>query len=356
MNSEETLQILKNRICEYTEKSKAFNCKKTVIICEIHETEEIKDFCLNNNLRIDVFDIFVNEGSVFHQFKLWGNNAHYFISKKVMTDLLFRKIVNSEIAMNNIYVGPTSAGYFDLYDKRDNIINNIDKITELMNLFNDEHSIEVLLNVLVRLSVPYQFHFYYEPEDYVQYFNEKFKFTEYEYFMDAGVGNGINIYEFINKVNWKYNKIIGLEADDNNFNIAAENIINIENVELLNKALYDYDGNIRFLSTERSSKKSNSRVGEDGNIVVETIKGDSLNEPFTFIKMDIEGSEMHALEGLKETIKTYNPKLAICVYHFQSDFWEVPLKIWSLNQNYTLELRNHKKLDDLTETIVYAWV
>lgn len=41
-----------------------------------------------------------------------------------------------------------------------------------------------------------------------------------------------------------------------------------------------------------------------------------------YIKMDIEGSEMAALMGAKETIKRHKPYLAICVYHRKNDLTE----------------------------------
>lgn len=355
MREEEVLNEIKNRIDLYIQKTKNFNNKKTIIICEIHEVQEIKKFFNQNNLTIDILEIYVNEKTLLHQFYLWNNDVHYFISKKIVSDKLYELIEESGIDEENIYIGPTSNGYFDLYEKRDNIEKNIDKISKVINFLCDRKSRNVFLNILVRLSIPYQFHFYYEKEDFPQYFSNDFEYGSNEIFLDAGVCNGLNIFEFCNKINWRYSKIIALEADINNYIISKDNLKNVDKLLLLEKALYNYDGTIRFLSTNKSSKKSNSRVGEDGDIEVRCVKGDSLEQTFTFIKMDIEGSEKEALEGLNKTIKKYSPKLAICIYHFQSDFWEVPLKIKEIKPTYNLKIRNHKKMDNLTETIVYAW-
>jgi FkbM family methyltransferase len=42
-----------------------------------------------------------------------------------------------------------------------------------------------------------------------------------------------------------------------------------------------------------------------------------------FIKMDIEGAELEALEGMVELIANHRPHLAISVYHKPSDLWKI---------------------------------
>lgn len=72
----------------------------------------------------------------------------------------------------------------------------------------------------------------------------------------------------------------------------------------------------------------------------------------TYIKMDIEGSELKALHGARETIKRYKPKLAVCVYHKQEDLIEIPDYIYSLREDYRFYIRNHNPHG--TETVLYA--
>lgn len=61
-----------------------------------------------------------------------------------------------------------------------------------------------------------------------------------------------------------------------------------------------------------------------------------------FIKMDIEGFERDALLGAKNIIQTFKPKLAICAYHKRDDFFELPVLIKKLNNEYEIKIRNVK--------------
>ena len=62
----------------------------------------------------------------------------------------------------------------------------------------------------------------------------------------------------------------------------------------------------------------------------------------SFIKMDVEGNEMDALIGSKETLVRYKPQLAICLYHKPSDMWTIPKLIHEIAPEYRYWCRkNH---------------
>ena len=92
---------------------------------------------------------------------------------------------------------------------------------------------------------------------------------------------------------------------------------------------------------------------QDGQIVS---LDDDVKEPISFIKMDIEGFELDALEGAKNHIITEKPKLAICVYHKPDDLWQIPEYILNLNPSYKLYLRQYKYGDGNNpwESVLYA--
>ncbi|WP_321276201.1 FkbM family methyltransferase [Thiomicrorhabdus indica] len=71
-----------------------------------------------------------------------------------------------------------------------------------------------------------------------------------------------------------------------------------------------------------------------------------------YIKMDIEGAEVEAIEGAKQVIADYSPVLAICLYHRGSDLWNIPLRIHEINPNYNYYLRVHGDMG--LETVIYC--
>ena len=71
-----------------------------------------------------------------------------------------------------------------------------------------------------------------------------------------------------------------------------------------------------------------------------------------FIKMDIEGAELPALEGAKKVIKRDKPKLAISAYHKSNDLIAIPKFISSIRNDYNFYLDYYTIIGD--ETIVYA--
>lgn len=90
----------------------------------------------------------------------------------------------------------------------------------------------------------------------------------------------------------------------------------------------------------------------DESIKVTTLDKALCDVPVTFIKMDIEGSELQALQGAKDTIIKNKPKLAISIYHKEEDIWKLPEIILEYNPEYKLYLRHYSLTD--YETVLYA--
>lgn len=102
---------------------------------------------------------------------------------------------------------------------------------------------------------------------------------------------------------------------------------------------------------ERSPKAKRKDRTIQATTIDETVRKLRLPK-VNYIKMDIEGSEMAALRGAVDTIKTFRPTLAICVYHGLSDFFSVPLFLEQFNLGYKYYLQHSTVHGD--ETVVFA--
>ena len=125
-----------------------------------------------------------------------------------------------------------------------------------------------------------------------------------------------------------------------------------KNVRIYPWALWDKSTTLLGSGSGLSYKTIEVSAKEGG---VKTVRlDDVVKERIDFIKMDIEGAEMKALLGAKNTISMYRPNLAICIYHNIEDYIEIPLLIKSLDvdNKYRYYVRQHSADD--TETVFYA--
>ncbi len=129
----------------------------------------------------------------------------------------------------------------------------------------------------------------------------------------------------------------------------------MENVHPMNMALWSSDGQVRFM--ESFAMSHGNRVGTEGGLLVEATTLDSFVEQrgverVDLIKLDIEGAELAALEGARQTIRRFKPRLQICLYHKPSDLWELPLFVRSLVPKYRLFLGHHSPAH--LDTVLYC--
>lgn len=103
-----------------------------------------------------------------------------------------------------------------------------------------------------------------------------------------------------------------------------------------------------------SSGEASAAFDESGNITVPVVALDDLCLGWrpTHIKMDIEGAEPFALEGMQRILKKYRPALAISVYHSPHHHWELLLEFEELNLSYKYFLRVYG--EQTFDTVLYC--
>lgn len=185
-----------------------------------------------------------------------------------------------------------------------------------------------------------------------QYFDtEIIKPGPEEIFVDGGCFDCLTDKAFVKWCSGNYKKIYAFEPDLENYQRCqkeSEKEI-IENMILYHKGLWNCETKLSF----QEAGSSTSKIGE-GTTTISTVALDDIvgDDKVTFIKLDIEGAELEALQGAKRTIQTNRPRMAICIYHKSEDIVTIPEYILSLRNDYKLYIR-HYTLND-SETVIYA--
>ena len=207
------------------------------------------------------------------------------------------------------------------------------------SLLADDESRENYINILnFKVSGKIEYLFKAEKEkDFV--YKEILKVGGDEIFVDLGAYDGDTIREFCEACGGKYKKIYAFEADEKNFKKLSLKTEGLENLSLHNLAAWDKKETLVF--EKRMGR--NSKLSPWGIAKVNADSVDNVvNGEVTILKMDIEGSEEKALDGARETIVKYNPKMYVCAYHRNSDMFLLPLKIYSMCSDYRFYFYHHR--------------
>lgn len=195
-----------------------------------------------------------------------------------------------------------------------------------------------------------------------QYF-DLFSPQEKEVFIDAGGYDGDTITALFDWLGDVEGKCYSLEPVPALYDMLVERSKKEKwkNVVLSNYAAWDKKEKV-FLTIDRRENKNEgiqisggSHIERNGKEPVEGRPIDIVydkKDVITYIKMDVEGSELKALEGAKNTIIRYKPKLVISLYHHPIDVFEIPSYILSLVPEYKIYIRHYTSYEG--ETVLYA--
>lgn len=135
------------------------------------------------------------------------------------------------------------------------------------------------------------------------------------------IGANIGFYtKILAKCTGKYGKVHSFEPDAMNFKHLKRNAGTAVNIVLNNKAVSDADGSLKiYKSKDLNVDHRTYAVSEYESVeTIDCVSIDSyIHESFqvNLVKMDIQGYEVAALRGMKNTIKT-NPDIKLLL-----EFW-----------------------------------
>lgn len=143
--------------------------------------------------------------------------------------------------------------------------------------------------------------------------------------IDAGAYNGDTLKEAI-----AYFPLLecvtAIEPDPKNYKKLMKYVQTLETprVDAINAAVWNSTGDGALMSSgNRNSSISSTSSYEHKDTEVSLVTLDSLGLSPDYVKYDVEGAEMEALKGSRETILRSHPTLLVSLYHRSADIYEI---------------------------------
>jgi FkbM family methyltransferase len=207
-------------------------------------------------------------------------------------------------------------------------------------------------------------------------FNSQFfTLTESEVYVDGGAFNGDTVEQFSCAVRGRFKEVFAFEPSVSQFPEIHRRIQRIsskypdsnvgERIHLVEKGLWDREGVLHFVAgmapgadgsmvnpqsghfveTQIISHLIGELAEKSHSIVVPVTSVDQVTEGrATLIKLEIEGSELKALQGSRDTIQRNRPNMAISIYHKPEDLITITEFVDDTDQGYRLGFRQHNSL------------
>ena len=250
------------------------------------------------------------------------------------------------------------------------------KAVEIFDKTEDKELFQNIVKTRIKILEPdfYKHHYYTNVAQkyktnrvFRKQYLEKIKKNAIKTVFDAGAYDGINVIAF-NKLLPNVEKIYGFEAIyDITRNPYIEQFLPKDKFEIIPFALGAKNQKINFYINksfawcsfgEDITEKTLPKDSDEWNCrivdvtTIDTFCNDKNIIP-DFIKMDIEGAELSALQGGIETIKKCRPQLAISIYHQEGkDLITIPLYLQENLENYKFRLGHYSETS--SETVLYA--
>jgi len=218
----------------------------------------------------------------------------------------------------------------------------------MYNLLEDEKSREVFTKVInFKISFDFEFMDGFVNDHDGQYFDKSIVPTCRDIvFVDGGGYVGDTASRVIQNYP-DFKKIYLIEPIAENLRIAKRDLAEYDNIEYLHVGLSNKQTTLYF-----NEEKSFSSIYGNGTQSVEVDKLDNLiDEKVDFIKLDIEGAEQDAIDGMSKIIKRDKPILAICIYHKAEDWYKIPQKVLAIHSEYKIYLRHY--MEGIFESVLY---
>lgn len=250
---------------------------------------------------------------------------------------------------------PEENNYEVIDDRIYQLTHHGDELIWLYSRLADHRSKQILTNILLNWETLHlDFLVRNTGEHYPQYFDRDIlDISKHEVFVDLGAYIGDTLESFLHETMCQYDKIICYEASPRNAAELEEQFCQTENLTIRACAVGREHGYADMSNENNDFSSDRISVSAKGCIEVVTLDED-ITECVTFIKSDIEGAEFDALLGARRHITEEHPKLAISIYHGNTDIWRLAKLIDEMDSSYRFYIRYYGRNLYPSEIVLYA--
>ena len=173
-----------------------------------------------------------------------------------------------------------------------------------------------------------------------------------EILLDAGAHHGSVTETFLTQTKGAFRQIVAIEPDPFNRAVLADRLRSWlpddPRVTVYDCALAEDEGEAPF----HDGLGYASQLSQTGRMRVTTRPLDALGLAPSFVKLHLEGAELAALEGARQTLLANRPIVAATVYHNADGIWKTPLWLMETLPRYRFLFRAHSWCG--TGAVVYA--
>jgi FkbM family methyltransferase len=181
--------------------------------------------------------------------------------------------------------------------------------------------------------------------------------SNYEIIIDGGTFDGFNAIQFLNLSNNPKVEVFSFDPFGTKY-VKSELLLN-NKIKFIKAGLWSKDGYVYFRELgckEAAGSYISEKKLSDNSIQLKSLKLDTfLKEKYqskvSYIKMDIEGSELDAIQGGADIIKKYKPDMAICIYHKDTHFYEISEAVLRIVPDYNMWFGHHSNTYE--DSIIY---
>jgi FkbM family methyltransferase len=173
-----------------------------------------------------------------------------------------------------------------------------------------------------------------------------------EVLIDGGAHHGVVAEAFLRHTKANFRRIVAIEPDPINRARLGENLQRLApgdaRIAIDNYALSDKEDEAVF----HSGLDYASQISRTGNMRVKTRTIDALGLSPTLIKLHLEGAELAALKGARQTLLDCRPIVVTTIYHNDDGIWKTAAWLMEALSDYRFLFRNHSWCG--TGAVIYA--